>query len=123
MDPYIQNNKIVGNNTAEQQVVINKPLDVDIAYGYQSVQVNQQLLTSQQDLFDQIKAKYLKLIANKTLTAVQQLPLASGKVNYKITYTDAATQQLIKFIVYYDPSVKKVLLLNPISLPSPQQFT
>lgn len=50
------------------------------------------------------------------------LELKSGKLNYKILYSDSLTHLTLKFIVYYDPILRKVLLLNTVNLPSSQQF-
>jgi hypothetical protein len=51
------------------------------------------------------------------------LELRNGKINYKITYLNPTTHASQKFIIYYDPVINKVLILNSVSLPSAQQFT
>lgn len=50
------------------------------------------------------------------------MELKNGKLNYKIIYFDPATHLTLKFIVFYNPAFKKILLLNTINLPSSQQF-
>ena len=50
------------------------------------------------------------------------LELKSGKLNYKIIYFDPTTHLTVKFMVYYNPTFQKVLLLNPVNLPSSQKF-
>lgn len=66
--------------------------------------------------------KYPQLTSAKTLTSVEQLPLKSGKINYKLGFTDSVTNAKVKFIVFYDPLLKSILLLNPVSLPNNDLF-
>ena len=60
---------------------------------------------------------------NKVLESVEVLELKNSKLNYKITYTDSATHLSLKYVIYYDPIIRKVLILNSINLPSSQQFS
>ena len=60
---------------------------------------------------------------NKVLESVEVLELKNGKLNYKIIYTDSATHLSLKYVIYYDPIIRKVLILNSINLPSSQQFS
>ncbi len=50
------------------------------------------------------------------------MELKNGKLNYKIMFFDPITHLTVKFIVYYDPSINKVMLLNTVNLPSSQRF-
>ncbi len=96
-------------------------MDIDIAYGYETID------TSSDDprvknVQTQIEAKYQPLIKGSSIDKVESLELRNGKTNYKITYLNPNTHLTQKFIVYYDPAIDKVLVLNSVSLPSAQQF-
>ncbi len=98
-------------------------LDIDIAFGYQTI--NQELVDADKNIknvLDQISAKYGPLIRSSTLDKIESLELKNGKINYKITYINTKNHLSQKFIVYYDPVINKVMILNSISLPSAQQF-
>jgi len=60
---------------------------------------------------------------NKVLDSIEVLELKNGKLNYKITYLDSKTHLSLKFMIYYDPNIQKVLVLNSVNLPSSQQFS
>ena len=53
---------------------------------------------------------------------MEVLELKSGKLNYKITFTNPENHLSQKFVVYYDPKIQKVLVLNSINLPGNSQF-
>lgn len=73
-------------------------------------------------IIGQISTKYSLLVKNKVLQSIELLELKNGKLNYKFVYLDPSTHLTLKFIVYYDPILRKVLLLNTVNLPSSQQF-
>jgi len=43
-------------------------------------------------------------------------------LNYKITYVNAENHLSQKFVVYFDPKISKVLVLNSINVPGNSQF-
>ena len=101
----------------------NQDLDVDIAYGYENVSISTvDTDANLKNIISQIKTKYSKLINGKNLQTIEVLELKSGKLNYKIIYFDSTTHLTVKFMVYYNPTFQKVLLLNPVNLPSSQKF-
>ena len=96
-------------------------MDIDIAYGYETID------TSSNDprvknVLTQIEGKYQPLIKGSSVDKIESLELRNGKTNYKITYLNSNTHLTQKFIVFYDPAIEKVLVLNSVSLPSGQQF-
>lgn len=118
-DIYIKENKIIGH--IQTQPADN--LDVDIAYGYENVDLETvKTDVNLKNIISQINLKYSKLVKGKTLQTIEVLELKNGKLNYKVIYMNPATHLTIKFMVYYNPVFEKVLLLNPINLPSSQQF-
>ena len=123
-DKYIKDKKIIVFSS--QVKVENLPaqnLDVDIAYGYETVSLSSVETDSNvKNIISQITTKYSQLIKGKSLQTIEVLELKSGKLNYKITYFDPATHLTVKFIVYYNPVFNKILLLNPVNLPSSQKF-
>lgn len=124
-DLYIQNNELVGNAVQSTEKTLSEAQnwDVDIAYGYETINLS----AAESDhnvktIVTQIGSRYSELIKNKTLQSIEVLELKTGKLNYKIVYLNPVTHLTVKFIVYYDPTLKKVLLLNTVNLPSSQQF-
>jgi hypothetical protein len=61
-------------------------------------------------------------VFNKHLKTIEFLELKSDKFNYKIIYIDSSTNLTVKFVVFFDPKIQKILLLNSISLQSSQRF-
>jgi hypothetical protein len=98
-------------------------LDIDIAFGYENLDAK----TIEKDskvktVLDQIKTKYSAVIKSYNLESVEVLELKSGKLNYKITYVNPDNHLSQKFVVYFDPTISKVLVLNSISIPGNSQF-
>lgn len=97
--------------------------DVDIAYGYETIDLSAAKNDANvKAILSQITSKYGEVIKNKNLQSIELLELKTGKFNYKIIYLDPTTHLSLKFIVYYDPIIRKVLLLNTVNLPAAQQF-
>lgn len=119
-DLFAKDNQLVSTNAPT--VSSTPQLDIDIAYGYETISTE----TSDPNVakvLSQISNKYGPLIKGSSLDKVESLELRNGKINYKITYLNPLTHASQKFIVYYDPAINKVLILNSVSLPSAQQFT
>jgi hypothetical protein len=118
-DLFIKDNQLVA--TVAPNAITPSKIDADIAFGYQNVDT----YTSDPNVakvIAQITGKYEPLIKGSALDKVESLELKNGKINYKITYLNPSTHLSQKFIIYYDPTINKVLVLNSVSLPSAQQF-
>lgn len=125
-DKYITDNAIVGTvpTNPKTKFAANSKLDIDIAYGYEKIELSQTKTDKNiQTIISQINTKYSPLVKSKVLDSVESLELKNGKLNYKITYTDPANHSTLKFVVYYDPIIRKVLVLNTVNLPASQQFS
>lgn len=119
-DLFINDNQLV---SAKAPTVTATPqLDIDIAYGYEAID-NEKSDPNVAKVLAQINNKYGPLIKGSSLDKVESLELRNGKINYKITYLNPLTHASQKFLIYYDPVINKVLILNSVSLPSAQQFT
>lgn len=118
-DPFIQNNQLVSSKPVN--AAAESKLDIDIAYGYETIDT-QKSDPNVAKVLAQIASKYEPLIRGYSLDKVESLELKSGKINYKITYLNSVTHLSLKFIVYYDPKINKVMILNSVNLPSAQQF-
>jgi hypothetical protein len=98
-------------------------LDVDVAYGYETISLETTTTDKNvKSILHQINSKYELLTKDKSLQSIEVLELKSGKLNYKITYLDPVTHLTLKFIVFYNPTFDKILLLNTVNLPASQQF-
>jgi hypothetical protein len=118
-DLFIQNNQLA--TTTPPSAITETKLDVDIAFGYEAIDT-QTTDANVAKVLAQITSKYEPLIRGSTLDKVESLELKSGKINYKITYLNSATHLSTKFIVYYDPKINKIMILNSVNLPSAHQF-
>lgn len=124
-DIYIQDNKLLGgeSGSTEKAVEEAQKWDVDIAYGYEAIELSAaETDPNVKTILSQIDSRYAPLVKNKILESIERLELKTGKLNYKILYLDPISHLTLKFIVYYDPILRKVLLLNTVNLPSSQQF-
>lgn len=124
-DLYISENKLVAifNEDSQPLVSEGQNLDVDIAYGYETISVEAvDTDKNLKNIVGQINSKYALLTKGKSLQTIEMMELKSGKLNYKIIYYDATTHLTLKFMVYYNPMFQKILLLNTVNLPSSQQF-
>lgn len=122
-DIYIKDDKLVNPTHTEPETLQGQNLDVDIAYGYENISLSSvENDENVKSIISQINQKYSTLIKGKTLQNIEMMELKNGKLNYKIIYFDPITHLTLKFIVFYNPTFKKILLLNTVNLPSSQQF-
>ena len=66
--------------------------------------------------------RYKEPISNADLNKIEQLKLFDGRVNYKIVYKNTKTLSEFKFVVFYQPALQKVLILNTVGLYQQSQY-
>lgn len=97
--------------------------DTDVAYGY--VLIDLETISSNkniQNILRHLNTKYHEIVYSKNVTKIEELKLFDGRINYKIVYRDPATLSEFKFIVFYQPQLEKVLVLNSVNLPHHSQY-
>ena len=119
-DLYIENSSVIQKANVVAPVA---DLDVDIANGY----ITMDLKTAKADpnvnnVLKSIRSRYNLLIKNKTLQTVELLELKDGRINYKIIFVDG-NGLTYKFVVFYEPNLQKILVLNAINPSQSSQFT
>lgn len=97
--------------------------DTDIAYGYVEVPLDT-ISTNEnvQNILLHLNQKYHTIVKNKTVVRIEELKLLDGRINYKILYRDTIELSEFKFIVFYQPQLRKVLVLNSVNLPHHSQY-
>jgi len=81
--------------------------------------------TNIQNIISYISLKYGSVVQNKSIFKVEELELSDGRLNYKIIYSvngSTSASDQFKFVVFYQPSLDKVLVLNTINLPQNSQY-
>ena len=66
--------------------------------------------------------RYKEPISNADLNKIEQLKLFDGRVNYKIVYKNTKTLSEFKFVVFYQPALQKILILNTVGLYQQSQY-
>lgn len=97
--------------------------NTDIAYGYRTVDL--ETLSEDRDLkhvLDYINNRYKELVADNNINKIEELKLFDGRINYKIFFHDSSKGSDFKFIVFYQPSIEKVMVLNSVNFPSHSQY-
>lgn len=97
--------------------------DTDVAYGY--VTVDLALINtnpSVQKILNHLNNKYRQIVLGKNVTKIEELKLFDGRINYKILYRDPVELSEFKFIIFYQPQLDKILVLNSVNLPHHSQY-
>lgn len=97
--------------------------DTDIAYGYKTINIedlSQNVDT--QYVLKYIDSRYKDVVADKKVKKIEELRLFDGRVNYKIYFQDVNTGAEFKFVVFYQPALQKVMVLNSVNLPTHSQY-
>ncbi len=94
-----------------------------MAYGYKivdlaSINTNPNI----QKILKHLNNKYHQIVLDKNVTKIEELKLLDGRINYKILFRDPVDLSEFKFIIFYQPQLDKVLVLNSINLPHHSQY-
>ncbi len=97
--------------------------DTDVAYGYITVDLASiNTNPSIQKILAHLNNKYRQIVLGKNVTKIEELKLFDGRINYKILYRDPVELSEFKFIIFYQPQLDKVLVLNSVNLPHHSQY-
>jgi hypothetical protein len=97
--------------------------DTDVAYGYTIVSLDSVASDKNiQFVLKYLSNRYKEPISNADLSKIEQLRLFDGRVNYKIVYKNTRTQSEFKFVIFYQPLLQKVLILNTVGLYQQSQY-
>ena len=114
---YVNNNQLVSTKDSLES-------DTDIAYGYNLIDLAVVPSDSNvQNVLKEINRKYKDLVNGCEPSKVEYLELKDGRINYKIILSDPTKNLEYKFIVFYQPILKKVLVLNSINAPTSNDYT
>lgn len=115
---YINNNEITGANAPKDTSLTE---DTDMAYGYKLIDI--QTISDNQnvkEVISFINNRYADAVVGMNVRKVEELILADGRINYKIIYNSKDSE--FKFIIFYQPTLKKVLVLNSVNLPQHSHY-
>ena len=118
---FAQNGQLVNppNSVVDQSLTD----DTDIAYGYTTVSLaNIGSDPNIQGVLNYLNQRYKSVIQGMNVSNVETLKLLDGRINYKIVYSDPVTSSQYKFVVFYQPALQKVLVLNSINIPHLSQY-
>jgi hypothetical protein len=118
---YAQNGQLVNpSNSVVDQSLTD---DTDIAYGYTTVSLaNIGSDPNIQGVLTFLNQRYKSVIQGMNVSNVETLKLLDGRINYKIVYSEPVTLSQYKFVVFYQPALQKVLVLNSINIPHLSQY-
>ncbi len=116
---YIEKNVVVKNAPTNGETQ-----DIEIAFGYESFDISKISENENiKNVLRQIENKYKDLTKSKSLRCVEFLELKDGRINYKIVYVDESNPSAsVKFVVFYQPKINKILVLNPVALGQSSQY-
>ncbi len=75
-----------------------------------------------QKILSHLNTKYREIVLGKDVTKIEELKLFDGRINYKILYRDSVELSEFKFIIFYQPKLEKILVLNSVNLPHHSQY-
>lgn len=75
-----------------------------------------------QNILKYLSNKYHDIVLNKKVIKIEELKLLDGRINYKVLYRDPVSLSEFKFIIFYQPKLQKVLVLNSVNLPHHSQY-